>query len=623
MKTITSFFNISLAALALQTTLLVIPAASASIPPYEPWNPEISLMSDWPKENGHYLKDTKIPFHFQAMTQSLSMQEQMDNPQVRALLDLYMNGRTTEGNRATLLINGANSFEKKYEMIKNAQESIYFSTFIWFPDENGVRLLPLIAKKIEEGVTVRIICDALSIYKKHRSFYEDLNRYIRSRYEALKGQYPRFADELKNTSQAVWMFRAPYQPVYNTVVKHDEKNGYLQLKTTNFVSGKFLHINHTKVLLVDGKKAVLGGMNQADSYAYGGAAVMNPETQNLEALPAHMFSDSEIATLKKMLPHFWPTLSFLRGKNLEANPYKPAFGWRDTDIYVEGKIVDELNYSWTRFWKYSQLLYPNDGSHSSSLWLGDAWTNAMDSEGSGLMPKDYLGNNNKTSHANLMMRKVEHLPQLAEPYFYRQMRWVLASARHYVFIHSPYANYPEDIKQWMIEATTRAKNPIKIAIITNSPESNDWKHDLTWSARKNIVELWKKSHGRIHAFEWKLATLHSKVILADDYFVSVGTNNYDIQSMSLSTETSVSVFDREFALTTRKMFDVDSTNATHIMGDKIQEWDRLFADNGVNDWNPGYDAFSRFRGIGVIDKILWSYMQGAGGGTYLRDWIGF
>ncbi|MGK5088525.1 phosphatidylserine/phosphatidylglycerophosphate/cardiolipin synthase family protein [Bdellovibrionota bacterium FG-2] len=584
------------------------------------WNPQDSIMSDWQKDSAG---NASIDFDFKDLTARYGFKEQMANPNIRLAFDRFLNARTTTGNSAELLINGANSFERRDQIIRDAKESILISTFYWFPDLHGLKILPLLAQKIEEGVTVRIIFDALAAYSGHKKFYDDVNIYIRSRYEALKDRYPRFAEELKTTPRSVWMFHAPEALVKTTFVKHDEQERNLQLKTDRFVEGKFLQIIHNKMLVIDGKKAIIGGMNIADSYAYGGATTTDKETGALTPLPQREFSADEIQKLRQMLPNSYKEINERMGEKLDQGRYNPQLGWRDTDILVEGDAAKELQHGWNRFWNYAMLYGNKDGSHSASLYLGNAWNTVKEPEISGLLEKDYLRNENQTRVSNVAIRKVEHIPQLGEPYFFRHMRWLLASAKKYLYIHAPYAVFPQELQDWMVEAATRKDNPIRIVIFTNSRESNDWKADMTWAARRQCLDLAQRTGGRIATLEWALPTLHSKVILADDYVVSVGTNNYDIQSMSLSSETAVTVFDEKFAAITKEMFRTDSNHSKFIDKNTLDEWYQLTRTEGISDLNEGPDFLDRFRERFLLNGLVWPISQANGGHDLLERFAGF
>ncbi|MGZ3698466.1 MAG: phospholipase D-like domain-containing protein, partial [Bdellovibrionota bacterium] len=189
-----------------------------------------------------------------------------------------------------------------------------------------------------------------------------------------------------------------------------------------------------------------------------------------------------------------------------------------------------------------------------------------------ILAKDYLDNGGITSADHLLMRKVEHKPQLGETYILRQLRWALASAKQYVICETPYLVLPKVAQDWVIDAATRAQNPVPVYFITNSPESNDTGPSMSWAARRIAVRMMEATRGHVSYNEWHNPTIHSKVCLADDYWVSIGTSNYDNNSATLSTEIVVGVFDHAFAGIVRAMFAQDLALSHQATYEDVQQW---------------------------------------------------
>ncbi|MGZ3699057.1 MAG: phospholipase D-like domain-containing protein, partial [Bdellovibrionota bacterium] len=308
-------------AFLLSALIPVAAHAAAKAPPRVGWSADSTLFVSAPKET---------PFDFARLT-SLPMDVQMENPETRALLDLYLNGKTTEDNRARLLINGSNSFAARFELLNGAKKSIYFQTMYWLPDNYGLKLLPIIARKLEEGVVIRIVIDSLSTPAKDFTFYRNVNDYIRSKYRELAPKFPQFADELAKTSKSIWVFKASETGFPAQVIQHDEKGKTLRVVEHFFEDSSMLHIMHHKAIIVDGEKVITGGMNFADNYAYGGKGIhgkKNKRSVKIEDGPE--YSDEEIATIRAMLPNYWVNISQHMGEKLKEGRFDPELGWRDT-----------------------------------------------------------------------------------------------------------------------------------------------------------------------------------------------------------------------------------------------------------------------------------------------------
>ncbi|HKU44972.1 MAG TPA: phospholipase D-like domain-containing protein [Polyangiales bacterium] len=131
--------------------------------------------------------------------------------------------RPTSGNSFRLLENGETSYQYIIELFQGAKRSIDVSTFILGGDETGCSVLDVLASKASQGVRVRLLLDGLFAFRTSR---RALNRFTRA-----------------GGKLAVFMplLRLPFR-------------GPANLR------------NHRKIIVVDGRHAVLGGMNLAGEY---------------------------------------------------------------------------------------------------------------------------------------------------------------------------------------------------------------------------------------------------------------------------------------------------------------------------------------------------------------------
>lgn len=58
-------------------------------------------------------------------------------------------------------------------------------------------------------------------------------------------------------------------------------------------------------------------------------------------------------------------------------------------------------------------------------------------------------------------------------------------------------------------------------------------------------------------YEYKPTMMHVKMIIVDDFMVSVGSTNFDERSFTLNDEASLNIYDRDFALAMRAVFEAD------------------------------------------------------------------
>jgi len=172
------------------------------------------------------------------------------------------------GNRTILLHDGPQSFRAIFAAIDGASNHINLEYYTLEDiDSDGRRLSDLLIAKRRQGVAVNVIYDSYGSLNTPRDFF----------------------DRLRKTGVTLVEFN-PIDPLA-------AKNGY-SLNSRD----------HRKILIVDGKLAIIGGVNLSTSYqsmTFG--KIEKPEG----ALPEH---------------------------------------WRDTDIQIEGPVVAQLQHLFARHW---------------------------------------------------------------------------------------------------------------------------------------------------------------------------------------------------------------------------------------------------------------------------------
>jgi cardiolipin synthase A/B len=133
------------------------------------------------------------------------------------------------GNRASLLVDGDETFDAMLDSIARAKDHVNFETYIIEDDDVGRRFADLLLKKRAEGVAVNLIYDSFGCRGTPRSFF----------------------DRLKNGGINV----VEYNPATWIL---SFRNGDTLLRRT-----------HRKVLVVDGVKAFIGGINIGNAYMRG------------------------------------------------------------------------------------------------------------------------------------------------------------------------------------------------------------------------------------------------------------------------------------------------------------------------------------------------------------------
>ena len=197
-----------------------------------------------------------------------------------------------EGNSTRILRDGKQTFPAVFAAIENARHHINLEYYILEDIEhNGKRLSDILIRKRKEGVAVHVIYD---------SFGSSTTP-------------PAFFDKLKKGGVKLLEFN-PLNPL-------ETKKGYEPLDR-----------DHRKILIVDGKVAILGGINLSTTYQSSG-----------------------------------------KGKSGAAKGHENDY-WRDTDVEIRGPVVASIQKLFARQWQKEKggaldesTFYPKLGSQGTEL----------------------------------------------------------------------------------------------------------------------------------------------------------------------------------------------------------------------------------------------------------------
>lgn len=186
-----------------------------------------------------------------------------------AVVESVTESPLTRGNKVTILIDGKATYAAMFEAIRNAKDHINLETFIIEDDEIGGKFTDLLLAKQAQGVQVNIIYDSVGSITTPESFFKRL------RDGGIR------------------------------VVEFNPKNPF---KAPG--SWFLVRQDHRKILIADGKVAIIGGINISNVYSS----------------------------------------SFSRRKKVKGTP----LAWRDTDIQIEGPAVVEVQKLFLETWQKQQ-----------------------------------------------------------------------------------------------------------------------------------------------------------------------------------------------------------------------------------------------------------------------------
>jgi cardiolipin synthase A/B len=357
------------------------------------------------------------------------------------LMKLMLNNNKsalTEFNKIDLLIDGTNTFPAMLDAINEAKSFVNMEFYRFESDQIGDKFCEALMNKAKIGVKVRIIFDDVGSW-------------------SLNSQIIRRMRE-----NGIEIF--PFMPV-----------------RFPWLTSKINFRNHRKILVVDGTKGFVGGLNIADKYLHGVEGIGN---------------------------------------------------WRDTHLVIKGEAVATLNSVFMVDWYFvSDILLADEPGHFEFEKVPDRCWIQMASSGP------------DSDWANIM-----------QVYFS-----AIATARKSIYISTPYFSPDESILNAM---KTASLSGVDVQMIL--PDKSD-SVVAYWNTRSYIDELMEAG---IKIYLYSKGFNHSKYILVDNVFSSVGSANVDMRSFELNFEVAALIYDESFAARLLQVFRDDVADSYRV--DTIQ-----------------------------------------------------
>lgn len=302
------------------------------------------------------------------------------------------------------------------------------------------------------------------------------------------------------------------------------RNNGVKVMINNPILKNLLKANfrsHQKLFIVDETIAIVGGMNTGDEYAKG-----------------------EIT----------------------------EYGWRDTDMEVQGPIVREILNLFERNWEDLTLKKWNETGDSSKYKKAKEDINKfkplknVDKLIRGPLPV-YFEQPPVFDNVDArfvittpIIDKDDNVLDLFEVYLNR--------ARTEVIFETGYFIPTQRLVNAIAAAAARG---VDVKILTNSLESNN--HPYGGLAGRVSYEQVLRSGARI--FEWQGAqTMHSKVSLFDDFAVTVGAYNINSRSHTSDSEDVIAIEDPRVARAFKYVLQLDLSRSKEITLEEALSWNK-------------------------------------------------
>ena len=195
--------------------------------------------------------------------------------------------------------------------------------------------------------------------------------------------------------------------------------------------------------------------------------------------------------------------------------------WRDTDVRVEGPVVE-----------YLQAAFAENWLEATGMVLG----------GDGYFPGPI------EPRGKIYAQVARSSPAGGSYAMYTTLLLALSSARRSVYITNPYLLLDDKMRQTLIELVARG-----VRVVVLVPGAID--HNIVRQASR--AQFGEMIRGGIEIYEYTAALLHSKTVVIDGVWATIGSTNFDNRSFAGNDELNLIVYDRSIARKLEQIFLAD------------------------------------------------------------------
>ena len=214
--------------------------------------------------------------------------------------------------------------------------------------------------------------------------------------------------------------------------------------------------------------------------------------------------------------------------------------WRDTHLRIEGPAVRSLQYSFAVDWTFNgQPLIEDE--------FPPEHTDANDNQGIGMQ---LLTSGPTLQWANVAMLFIK----------------AIGNAKRRVFLQTPYF-LPTDALLKTLQTAALSGVDVRVMV----PKSSDSRM-LDYASASYFTECMQSG---IKFYLFTPGMMHSKTLLVDDEFVSVGSTNFDFRSFECNYEANLQIYSKEFNKEMAGVFLADLKQCERLDQDKWRHRPRL------------------------------------------------
>jgi cardiolipin synthase len=218
--------------------------------------------------------------------------------------------------------------------------------------------------------------------------------------------------------------------------------------------------------------------------------------------------------------------------------------WRETNLRLQGPIVQSLQEAFVEHWR-----------EATAVLLGG---------------KDYFPHQPvAVKDAPVRAQVVRSSPLQGNDAMYRVFLQAISSARTSVLISTPYLLPGDQLTQALLDAVQRGA---RVRVLVPSVVKSSGVEYVTQASQREAFGALLDGGVQLH--EYSPALLHTKMMIVDGMWATVGSTNFDNRSMAMNDELNVMFYDRTIAKRLEEIFAADIAYSHKVSPEQLenQEW---------------------------------------------------
>lgn len=361
-------------------------------------------------------------------------------------------------NSVTLLMNGQEKFDDLFKAIEEARSSIHMEYFNFRNDSINRELITRLAKKVKEGVEVRLLFDGFGNVSNNSPMRkQDLKR-------------------IRETGIEIYVFNPVKFPWLDDIWSRD----------------------HRKIVVIDGQVAYTGGMNVADYYIKG---------------------------------------------------TKQVGSWHDMHCRIQGTEVNTLQGIFLKMWNKVTKQHIGGAKYFREAGKDDYFTN-LKPDTCGSAGHKMVGIINREPHtSNKIIRE-----------FYTN---AIRYAKDSIKLINPYFTLNHTLKKALRDAVKRG---VKVEIMLSV------KSDIPLTPDCGFYNAHKLMRHGCKIYMYKPGFHHTKIIMVDGKFCTVGSANLNSRSLSWDYEANAVIIDPCTTRELNDLFDGEKKDSFILTEENWKKW---------------------------------------------------